>query len=337
MFNATIKDVAKEANVSIATVSLVINNNGRISQETRKKVLRAIRKLNYHPSRSARGLASRKTGNIGFVLTEKHFLKTESFYTRVFLGTEFEARNNDYYVLLATISSSFKKGDALPRFILERNFDGVIIGGKVPDAFIDSLSNYKTPVVFVDYQPSKGDFPSIQIDNLKGGMLATEHLINKGHKNIAFIGGEISHPSIRDRLIGYKLAHERANIKFNEKMVITNNDDQSRQNGYKSARELFLNGNEVTAVFSSNDDTAIGVMQFIKDKSFQIPSDISIIGFDDVETDLLIDPPLSTIRVPKIKMGTEAVQLLMNVLNTKINSAKKIIVPVELIVRETTA
>jgi len=98
----TIKDVAKEAKVSIATVSLVIHNNGRITQETRKKVLKAIKKLNYHPSRSARGLVSSTTGNIGFILTEDHFLKTEPFYTKIFLGTEFEARAKDYYKLLAT-------------------------------------------------------------------------------------------------------------------------------------------------------------------------------------------------------------------------------------------
>ncbi len=127
MHNTTIKDVAKAANVSIATVSLVLHNNERISRETKKRVLKSIKQLNYHPFRSARGLVSRKTGNIGFILTEEHFLRTEPFYTKIFLGTEFEARTNDYYVLLATVNSSFSKGDTLPRFILERNFDRIEI------------------------------------------------------------------------------------------------------------------------------------------------------------------------------------------------------------------
>lgn len=336
MNKATIKDIAKEADVSIATVSLVINNNGRISQSTRNRVLKAIRKYNYHPSRSARGLVSQKTGNIGFILTQEHFLRTEAFYTRVFLGTEFDAQANDYYVLLSTISSVFKNGDTLPRFILERNFDGIIIAGKVPDDFIDSISTYKKPIVFLDYQPTRGDFPSIQIDNVKGGILATEHLINYGHKDISFIGGEISHPSIRDRLIGYKLALERADIKIDDRLVIANNDYQSRQNGYQCAQILFSNGIKPTAIFASNDDTAIGIMQYIKDRKYSIPDDISVIGFDDVETDLLIDPPLSSISVPKVKMGTEALQLLHDILNTKINTAKKIIVPVELMIRKST-
>jgi LacI family transcriptional regulator len=183
----TIKDVAKKADVSIATVSLVLNNNQRISKETRRKVNKAIETLNYHPSRSARGLVSRKTGNLGFILTDNHFLRTEPFYTRVFLGTEFEAREKNYYVLLSTINANFKKSDPLPRFILERNFDGIIIAGRVPDAFIRVLSNYHVPVVFVDYNPAFDEYANVLTDNTRGGILATEHLISRGHKNIAFI------------------------------------------------------------------------------------------------------------------------------------------------------
>lgn len=330
----TIKDVAKAANVSIATVSLVLHNNERISSETKRRVLKRIKQLHYHPSRSARGLVSRKTGNIGFIVTEEHFLRTESFYTRVFLGTEFEAREKDNYVLLATISSSFKKGDPLPRFILERNADGILIVGKVPEAFIESIKKYNMPILFIDYLPPNGDFPSVRIDNERGGMLATEYLINSGHQNIAFIGGEISHQSITDRLRGYKLALEKANINNGNGLVVTNDEYLSRQNGYRSAEKLFIQNKNVTAIFASNNATAIGVIQYLKDNNLNIPNDISLIGFDDVEADIMIDPPLTTIRVPKVKMGTEAVQLLLNIIKTETTTAKKIIVPIELVVRE---
>lgn len=330
----TIKDVAKAANVSIATVSLVLHNNERISSETKRRVLKRIKQLHYHPSRSARGLVSRKTGNIGFIVTEEHFLRTESFYTRVFLGTEFEAREKDNYVLLATISSSFKKGDPLPRFILERNADGILIVGKVPEAFIESINKYNMPILFIDYFPPNGDFPSVLIDNVRGGMLATEYLINSGHQNIAFIGGEVSHPSIMERLQGYKLALEKANIKNGNGLVVTNDEYLSRQNGYRSAEKLFIQNKDVTAIFASNNATAVGVMQYLKDNNFNIPDDISLIGFDDVEEDMIIDPPLTTIKVPKVKMGTEAVQLLLNIIKTESTTTKKIIVPIELVVRE---
>jgi len=336
MSHATIKDVAREVNVSIATVSLVINNHGRISQDTRKKVLKAIRKLNYHPSRSARGLVSRKTGNIGFILTEDHFLRTEPFYTKIFLGTEFEARTKDYYVLLATVNSSFSNVDSLPRFILERNFDGIIIAGKVPNSLIASILIYKKPTVFVDFSPDNGDYPNILTDNLKGGQLATEHLIEYGHKNIAFVGGEISHSSITDRLQGYKLALEGAKINIDESLIITNDEYLSRQNGCASAELLINRRKDVTAIFAANDATAIGVMQCLKNKGIEIPDRISVIGFDDVEADLFIDPPLTTIRVPKLDMGTEAIQLILGIINNKNIKTKKILMPVELIVRKST-
>jgi LacI family transcriptional regulator len=330
----TIKDVAKAANVSIATVSLVLHNNERISAETKRRVLKSIKQLNYHPSRSARGLVSRKTGNLGFVVTEEHFLRTEPFYTRVFLGSEFEARENDNYVLLATVSSSFKKGDPLPRFILERNADGILIAGKVPEAFIESIIKYKMPILFIDYLPPNGDFPSVLIDNVRGGMLATEYLINSGHQNIAFIGGEVSHPSIMERLQGYKLALEKANLNNGNGIVVTNEENLSRQNGYRSTEKLLNQNKDVTAIFASNNATAVGVMQYLKDHNFNIPNDISLIGFDDVETDMMIEPPLTTIKVPVVKMGTEAVQLLLNIIKTESTTTKKIIVPIELVVRE---
>ena len=333
---ATIKDVAEEAKVSIATVSLVVNNHGRISQETRKKVLKAIKKLNYLPSRSARRLVSRKTGNIGFILTEEHFLHTEPFYTRIFLGTEFEARAIDHYVLLATISSSYKKGDALPRFISERNVDGIIVAGKVPDALTESISRYKIPVVFIDFSPVIGDYPNVITDNLKGGLLATDHLIQNGHKNIAFVGGEISHPSITERLRGYKLALERAHLNSDGELVMTNDEFLSRQNGYNSAKKLFELQKNITAIFAANDATAFGVMQYLKDNNHKIPDDVSVVGFDDVEADLLIDPPLTTVKVPKLEMGIEAVQLLLIMIKSSNGTAKKIVIPVELIVRGST-
>ncbi len=129
----TIKDIAKKAGVSIATVSFVINKTKPISSETKDRVEKTIKSLNYHPSKSARSLVTGNTGNIGFILTDDHFLRTEPFYTRIFLGTEFEARNEGYYILLTSIRSDYDKKDILPRFVLNKSVDGIIIAGKIPD------------------------------------------------------------------------------------------------------------------------------------------------------------------------------------------------------------
>ena len=330
----TIKDVAKKANVSTATVSLVIHGHHRITPETKLKVEKAIKELGYFPSRSARDLVSRKTGNIGFILTDDHFLKTEPFYTKIFLGTEFESRRHPYYILLAIIPSGFKEDDQLPRFILEKSVDGIIIAGKVSNFFLDKLRSYNFPKVMIDFYTPENDHSAVLIDNMGGVSKATDYLISLGHKNIAFLCAEQEHPSIRERYLGYKFALEKNNIDFAEKLVVSLNDYISKETGYTAAQELFNRGIDFSAIITCNDTMAIGVMDFFKKMGKRIPDDLSIIGFDDIESDLLQDPPLSTISVPKIDMGQDAIQLMVQILEKKINGHKKIIVPVELVIRD---
>jgi LacI family transcriptional regulator len=333
----TIKDVAKEANVSIATVSLVLHNHNRISPATSQRVNKAIKKLNYHPSRSARGLVSQKTGNIGFILRDDHFLRSEAFYTRIFLGAEFEARDYEYYILLTTIPSDYSNKDRLPRFILEKNVDGIIIAGKVPNAIIEQIEKYNLPIAFVDYYPPVKDYSVVLIDNISGGMGATSFLIRLKHKNIGFIAGDISHPSINDRFRGYLRAMENAGLDSSKKNYIIDENDTARENGYNSAKKLLKQNKDVTAIFACNDAMAIGAMRYLKEAGLSIPDDISVIGFDDIEANTSIDPPLSTVRVPKHEMGIEVMKLMSEMLKNNTGTRKKILVPVELIERKSTA
>jgi len=330
----TIKDVAKLANVSTATVSLSINGHSRITPETKRKVENAIKELGYFPSRSARDLASRKTGNIGFILTDDHFLKTEPFYTQIYLGTEFEARKYPYYMLLATIPNNFGDDDELPRFILERSVDGILIAGKVSPLFLERIKAYKLPTVMIDFYTSENNHSAVLIDNIGGVGQAINYLILHGHKKIAFLCAEQKHPSIMERYQGYKMALENNNITFSDKLVVSLNNIISKESGYEAARELNERGGEFSAVLACNDAMAIGAMQFFKAIGKRIPGDVSIIGFDGVDVDLYQEPPLSTISVPKIEMGQEAIQLMLQILEKKINNHKKIIVPVELIIRD---
>ncbi|MCX6173155.1 MAG: LacI family DNA-binding transcriptional regulator [Ignavibacteriales bacterium] len=332
----TIKNVAEKAGVSTATVSLVVHNNKRISPDTRKKVLRVIKQLNYYPSRSARGLVTQKTGNIGFILTEDHFLKTEPFYTRIFLGTEFATRETNYYVLLTTVNSVFANDEPLPRFIEEKSVDGIIIAGRVPSALIDRIIQYEIPIVFVDYYPPSGDYPVIMIDNVKGGLLATQHLIDLGHEKIGFIGGDLNHPSISDRLFGYRKALRQSSIGVKDSYISIEEQNTTKQTGYSAAEKLFTKAPDLTAVFACNDAMALGVLQFLKDRNYKVPEEISLIGFDDVESDLLVNPTISTIKVPQIELGMEAMKLIVNVVENNDLSPKKTLIPVELVIREST-
>lgn len=334
--SATIKDVAKKAKVSITTVSMVLNNNPKISEATRQKVLKAIQELNYYPRRMARGLVSRKTGNIGFILTEDHFSRHEPFYTRIFLGTEFEARELEYYILLTTVPPDFKPNSRLPRFILERNVDGIILAGKVPHALMQCIQQRDIPVVFVDYFLPDENYPAVLIDNISGGLLATQHLIKCGRQRIGFIGGDIQHPSIYDRYQGYQRALEQNGIPGQETLVVVDEPYPDRQSGYRAMEKLIRRAPDVDAVFACNDAMALGALQCLKEKGKKIPQDIALIGFDDVEADLTVDPSLSTIRVNKEELGIQAIRLMIEILNSSKPISRKILVPVELVAREST-
>jgi len=335
--SSTIKDVAQKAGVSIATVSLVIHDHKRISDETKKKVIDAIKDLNYHPSHSARGLVSKKSGNIGFLLTEDHFLRSEPFYTNIFLGTEFEARQSENYILLTTISSDFSETDKLPRFVLEGNVDGIIVAGKVPESLILQLDLYGIPLVFVDYLPSVEDkYSLVLIDNIAGGSMAVRHLIERGHKNIGFIGGDIRHPSIYERFHGYKFALDQAGLSYDDSNYCIDEDYPNRECGYSAAKKLLDKNKNITAIFTCNDAMAIGVMQYLKENKIRIPNDIALIGFDNVDSCQTMETSLTSIAVPKLEMGIESFKLMTEILNNKIKINKKVLMPVELVKRSST-
>ncbi|MBN2009634.1 LacI family DNA-binding transcriptional regulator [candidate division KSB1 bacterium] len=333
---ATIKDVAKKAGVSLSTVSLVLNNKTNLSPETINKVKQAISDLNYHPRHSARGLASKKSGNIGFILTDDHFSRAEPFYTKIFLGSEFEARNYNYYILLTTIEQNFCK-KSIPRFLLEKNVDGVILAGHIPDGLINFLSNnYNIPVVYIDYLPPKGKSFAILIDNVDGAKLAVEHLLEKGHRDIAFVCGEISHPSMQSRFLGYKQALKNADIPLREELVVTDELATSDESGHNATCKLLKTGIHFSAIFAGNDAMAIGCMKCLKKKQISVPDQIAIVGFDDVDIANQIDPKLTTMRVDKEEMGAIAIKNLVEMITKEKRNFGKVLVPVELVTRNST-
>jgi LacI family transcriptional regulator len=328
----TIKDVAKRTGLSISTISLVINNRGNISEETRKKVLRAIEELGYYPARSARNLASRTTGNIGFILTEEHFSRVEPFYTKVFLGTEFEARQYNYYILLTTVPNQFSKR-AIPRFLLEQNVDGVIFAGKVSHRYIEYVESNNLPYILVDYDIPGRKVSAVMIDNVEGGRIAVEHLINLGYRKIAFIGGDIKHPSIRGRFEGYRKAHEEGGVGYDERGVVVDEPDTRIKDGYSAMRKI-LSRFRPDAVFAANDAMAIGCLKYLKESGVKVPDDIALVGFDDIEHCSHIEPRLTTIRVYKEELGAIAVKRLVEMIKNPGSGINRVYARVKLVVRD---
>ena len=333
----TIGDVAKLSECSPSTVSLVINNRGYVSPPVRKRVLKVIEDLSYHPSRSARGLASQTSGNLGFILSDDHFSQAEPFYTRIFLGTEFEARNHSYYILLTTVGSTFNKAKDAPRFLLERNVDGVVLAGKLNAQLIDYIDALGIPIVLVDYVSPKRKHSSVLIDNLSGAHLAVAHLAACGRKDIAFIGGDINHPSIAERYVGFQEAFRERSLTFDKSLVCIDEPALRGIDGANAIKQILDRGRNPDGVFAANDAMAIGCIHYLRQHGISVPDAVAVVGFDDIDMSSHIETPLTTVRVFKEEMGRLAVLRLVEMIKQRTSHVVTTHVPVELVVRKSTA
>ncbi|MGA7306272.1 MAG: LacI family DNA-binding transcriptional regulator [Rhodothermales bacterium] len=342
MKRSTIKDVAAEAGVAISTVSLAMSGKGYVRDETKRRIKQAAERLHYAPARAAQRLASTHTGNVGFVLREDHFTRSEPFYTRVFLGTEFEADQHGHYVLLTTVPSPFAPDRHLPRFLRERNVDGLMIAGKVDDDFLATLEELSLPVVLIDFEHD--DIPSVLIDNQGGAAAAVEHLLSRSHRRIAFLGADMTHPSIHGRLDGYRLAMAAADLPADDRFVVTStNGEPNAETGRILAGRLFAMDPMPSAVFCANDELALTVIRYAAEKGIRVPEDLAVVGFDDVESAKLVSPALTTVRVFKEQLGELAARYLAELISSRPESRNRyersshtIRVPTELVIRNST-
>jgi LacI family transcriptional regulator len=234
------------------------------------------------------------------------------------------------------VVSQFRKQESVPRFLLERNVDGVIIAGKINEKLIDYIDNLGLPMILVDYVSPKRRISSVLIDNRKGGHLAVQHLLDIGHREIGFIGGDITHPSIAERFLAYKETLVENGIAPNQQLIATNEQSASPENGANALGKMLEHGGRPTAVFVANDSMAIGCMQRVKQQGMKIPDDIAVVGFDDIESSSHVEPRLTTIKVPKEEMGMIAVQRLVDAVKTRIPNIVNTYVPVELVIRGST-
>jgi LacI family transcriptional regulator len=331
----TIQDVAQRSGLSVSTVSLVLNNKSNVSADARKKVQQIIAELNYHPQRSARGLASRSSGNIGFILTNDHFSLVEPFYTKVFLGTELEAREHDYYVLLTTVAPNVSGTKQMPRFFLENNVDGVIIAGKIDVSWIDYVRGRNLPVLLIDYDLPNHRISTVTMDNSDGARLVVEHLLRLGHTKIGFIGGDLKHPSIAERYSAYRDTLEARGVEILLSWVSVNEPDTRIENGYRAAKQILSSGDaRPTAIFAANDALALGCIRYCKEAGISIPGSLAVVGFDNVESGLHVEPRLTTVNVHREEMGAIAVRRLVEMIRDKGDVVNHTTTPVELVIRQ---
>lgn len=333
----TIKDISQIAGVSTSTVSLIISGKGYVSDETREKVQKIIDEYNYRPLRSARQLASNKTGNIGFIISDVHLSRSEAFYSRILLGAELEARNYDAYLLLSTVRAGLEVPRDIPRFLRGRDIDGVIVAGSVPHDLIRYILKENIAAVLIDFKVVNLKIDTVFMDNRSGIHQAVEHLVKQNIRQIGFIGRSNYHLSIRERFEGYQTGMEEnglGDIAINKDYYYLIDDETSTEIGAKGISSVLKSASDLGAVICVNETTALGCLQQLREQRKRIPEDIAVIGFDDNYYASVMHPPLSSIYVPKVEMGMAAIKLLMERIENRKQLCQTRVTQVELVVRE---
>lgn len=329
MKRANIQEVAKMAGVSPSTVSRALNGFPGISEKTRQKVIEIAKKLNYKPNYRGQILTTKSTKNIGLLITDI----TNPFFPELVRGAEETASESGYTILLGNTSESIDKETSYLEFFSRGPVDGVIISAsRISNEHIISLAEEGLPIVVINRILEHPKISYVSTDMEKGGYIATKHLIELGHTKIAFINGPSHSEAAERRLSGYKKALAESKIRYDSKLVSFN--VPVAESGYKEATRLLNTEDPPTAIFTYNDLMAFGVIRAVKDLGVRIPDDLSIVGYDDIFFSSFTDPPLTTIRQPKEKLGKKAVELLLKLMK---GERQGILVEPELIIRNTTS
>jgi len=326
----TIYDVAKKARVSIATVSKVINNKGRISEQTRQKVLEAIQQLNYQPNVMASALTGKHTYTIGLLIPDL----ANPFFSELARSIEDRGHELGYNLFICSTDYDPKKEIKYIELMNRKNVDGFILAsGFEQEENLKPFLDQNVPLSVV-----ARDFPStpvntVCIDDFHGGYEATSHLISLGHKKIAIIARDVR--SNRERMRGYLKALEDHGIRYdyNFEYVKDSNIIAGRERTTK-----YLNSSDPpTAIFACNDLLAIGAIQSAKERGLKVPEDLSVVGFDDTIFASIVDPPLTTIAQPIKKMGREVMNITIHEIQGKMTDKMKIVFAPRIVIRNSTA
>ncbi len=326
----TLKMVAEKAGVSVNTASRAINNKPDINEETKNRILKVAQKLGYIRNAAAVALRTKKTGTIGVVIADN----SNPFYAEVLNGMEEAAREKNYHIILTNTQRNYKKEEEAINLLLTKRVDGLLITPvQDKDDDIKNLIDANIPFIIVGRDFKNIEVDAIYNDEVKGGFLATEYLIKKGHKRIALIDGFLHKSPAKGRSEGYKKALDKYRIPLDESLVSVG--DINIEDGYERTKQMLKKNLDFTAIFAYNDMMAFGAMQAIKEKGLRIPEDIGLVGYDDIPFSSHISPALTTIRLKKQELGVESVKLLFSRINGSRKKMKKIILDVELIIRET--
>jgi len=312
----TIKDVAREANVSVATVSRVLNGSGPVSAETQHRIREVAGRLRYVPHGGARSLITSKTHTLGVLLPDLY----GEFFSEVIRGMDDTAQRNGFHLIISR-SHATRHGIETAMRAMRGRVDGVV--AMSPDLDAESLLNVPAtlPVVLLCSVSRGNELDSLTIDNCRGARAMVKHLIGLGHQRIAIIKGAPRNYDAAERLRGYRLALRDAGLKPGRSLELEGGFTEA--GGYAAALQIIELDPRPTAIFAANDSMAIGALSALRESGVQVPEDMAVAGFDDIPLARYMDPPLSSVHVPICELGARAVDLLLHGITHKNDHARR--------------
>lgn len=329
----TIKEVADLAKVSTSTVSRVLAGNPRISDNTKERVWKAVEDLNYHPNAIARSLANKSTNTLGVILPSRNDdLFKNPFFIQTMTGISKYAKKIGYYIMYTYSKNEEEEVKIIDNYINSKLVDGIILlTSRYEDKSIKNLKSKQFPFVVIGRPENIDNDLWIDNDNFRAMREVVYYLIEKGHRNIGFIGGPSNLYMSRDRYQGYISALQENNIDINIDYIYEMKDF-TEECGYLAAKKLFKNKG-VTGIVTTDDLLAFGVLKFMKEKSIK---DISIVGFNNTPLSEYQNPPLTTVNINADLLGYNAAKLLISSLRNTLEGKNYFIVDTEIIKREST-
>lgn len=305
--DASVKDVAAAAGVSLGTVSNVLNRPERVKPETRARVERAMADLGFVRNESARQLRAGTSRTLGYVMLDA----TNPFFTDVAQGIELAAEAADLSLFLCNSNNSSRREDAHVARLIQQRVQGILVTPVNPySPALEAASQQRLPLVLVDRARRDNAFCSVSVDDVLGGWLAVRHLIDRGHRRMAFIGGSMELGQVRERLEGATKAWQESGLPL-EDLVVLETADLSVREGLGAGQRLVGLPAPPTAAFCANDMLALGLLQQSITLGLRVPDDLAIIGFDDIDFAGAAAVPLSSVRQPRMDLGRAAARLLL--------------------------
>jgi LacI family transcriptional regulator len=334
----TIRDVAQAAGVGVGTISRVLNSSSQVSRETRARVLKAIRRLGFRPNAQARRILRRRSETVCFLLSNRDFL--HPFHARILQGVESYASGMKQHVLFAALHYSPRIAPEkidLPHVLQEHGLiDGVIMAGTIYPNVLRRIESIHVPLVALSNNvvgmEGKDQFDQVGFDDFSATLEATRYLISAGHRDIVF-AADTSLPWFQRRFEGYREAMREKKLK--PVPVSTRNVQNFVAFGQKIAPRILSRQPRPTAVVAGNDETAYGLWLSLRRNAVKVPDEISLVGFDDREEAILMDPPLTTVRVHKEEIGQTCMKMLLERLHNPQMAFSKRILPTEFVIRGT--